>query len=126
MKMILAIIRKKRINETKKALEAIGLPSFMATGEVLGRGKGRGLGETYQQTLSDPEVLEYLEDVGHYQLKAKRMITLIVQDKKCDEAVQTIIKANSTGNSGDGKIFVLPTSEAIQIRTGDKGEAILD
>jgi len=41
MKTIMAIIRIDKMNETKKALTDIGMPSFMATGKVFGRGKGR-------------------------------------------------------------------------------------
>jgi nitrogen regulatory protein PII 2 len=54
------------------------------------------------------------------------MITLTVTDEKADLAIQTIIKANQTGNSGDGKIFVLPTADAVQVRTGDSGDKVLD
>jgi nitrogen regulatory protein PII 2 len=54
------------------------------------------------------------------------MINLVVTDDKVDIAVQTIINANKTGNSGDGKIFVLPIADAIQVRTGDAGDKVLD
>jgi len=36
-----------------------------------------------------------------------------------EKAVDTIIRANQTGNKGDGKIFVLPVLENYQIRTGE-------
>ena len=40
MKMILAIIRIDKMNETKKALTEAGITSMTATGKVFGRGKG--------------------------------------------------------------------------------------
>jgi nitrogen regulatory protein P-II 2 len=40
-------------------------------------------------------------------------------------AVETIQQAASTGNIGDGKIFVLDVAEATRIRTGETGEAAL-
>lgn len=127
MKMIIAIIRMAKMNETKEALAAAGLPSFMASGEVQGRGRGRGLGATFEKVKSDPELLEQLKELGpEPRLKNKRMITLVVTKEKVDLAVQTIIKANKTDNSGDGKIFVIPTSEAIQVRTGASGDTVLD
>ena len=46
MKLIIAIIRMAKINKTKEALAASGLPSFMASGKVQGRGRGRGIGPT--------------------------------------------------------------------------------
>jgi nitrogen regulatory protein PII 2 len=34
--------------------------------------------------------------------------------------------ANRTDAPGDGKIFVLPTTEALSIRTGEFGDSVLD
>ncbi|HEX3006941.1 MAG TPA: P-II family nitrogen regulator, partial [Bacteroidales bacterium] len=52
--MIIAVIRMAKMNETKEALAAVGLPSFMASGEVQGRGRGRGLGPNYEKVKGDP------------------------------------------------------------------------
>lgn len=125
MKQIIAIIRIAKINETKEALAAIGMPSFMASGKVQGRGKGKGdeLPEM-EFPLDDPEYISL--STGEPRLKTKRLIYIIVPDEKVDMAVQTIIKANQTGKSGDGKIFVTPTVEAYRVRTGETGEIILD
>lgn len=125
--MIIAVIRMAKMNETKEALAAVGLPSFMASGEVQGRGRGRGLGPNYEKVKGDPELLEQLKELGpEPRLKNKRMITLVVADEKVDLTVQTIILANRTDNSGDGKIFVIPATEAIQVRTGAFGDTVLD
>ena len=59
-------------------------------------------------------------------LVPKRIITLVVQEKKVKTVVDTIIKVNRTGNAGDGKIFVLPVLEAARVRTGEAGDDILD
>jgi nitrogen regulatory protein PII 2 len=126
MKLILAIIRIAKMNETKQALSDVGLPSFTATG-VLGRGRGRGVGPAYEKVLSDPANKENLTQLGtEPRLKSKRMITLVVPDEKKDLAVETIIKINKTGNSGDGKIMVVNTLDAIRVRTGEKGDITLD
>lgn len=126
MKLILAIIRIAKMNETKQALSDAGLPSFTAVG-VLGRGRGRGLGPTYQEVISDPANLEAMKQMGtEPRLKSKRMITLVVSDDKKELAVQTIIKTNQTTNSGDGKIIVVEALESIRVRTGEKGNITLD
>lgn len=126
MKLILAIIRIAKMNETKKALSDAGLPSFTAIG-VLGRGQGRGLGPNYQEVVSNPDQLEVLKQIGpEPRLKSKRMITLVVPDAKKDLAIETIIKTNQTGNSGDGKIIVVEALDSISVRTGEKGEITLD
>jgi nitrogen regulatory protein PII 2 len=126
MKLILAIIRIAQMNKTKQALSEAGLPSFTAMG-VLGRGQGRGLGPNYQAVVNDPAKLETLKAIGtEPRLKSKRMITLVVPDDKKKLAVETIIKINQTGNSGDGKIIIVEALDSISVRTGEKGEQTLD
>jgi nitrogen regulatory protein PII 2 len=126
MKLILAIIRIAKMNETKQALSEAGLPSFTAMG-VLGRGRGRGEGQTFQEVISNPLNQEALKQIGpEPRLKSKRLITLVVPDSKKDTAIETIIKVNQTHNSGDGKIFVIEALDSIRVRTGEKGEVTLD
>jgi nitrogen regulatory protein PII 2 len=126
MKHIMAIIRNVKMNETKQALADAGLPSFTALG-VMGRGQGRGLGPTYQKIISDSTAKEMLAQLGpEPRLKSKRIIILVVTDEKKDLAVETIIKVNQTGNSGDGKIFVIETLGSVRIRTGETGDITLD
>jgi len=126
MKFILAIIRIAKMNETKQALSNAGLPSFTAL-SVHGRGQGRGLGPNYQQIISSTENKEALKQLGQEpRLKPKRMIQLVVPDDKKDLAVQTIIKVNQTGNSGDGKIYITEALDAIKIRTFERGDIVLD
>ena len=125
MKQILAIIRISKINETKEALNEVGLPSFMASGKVQGRGKGRG--DYLERNEAVTEDKDYISlSTGEPRLKTKRLLHLIVTEEKVDIAIQTIIKANKTGKSGDGKIFVIPTVEAYRVRTGESGEPVLD
>ena len=126
MKHIIAIIRNVKMNETKQALADAGLPSFTALG-VTGRGRGRGLGPAYQQVLSDIDSKEMLAQLGpEPRLKSKRLIMLVVRDEKKDLAVQTIINTNQTGNSGDGKIFVIEALGSFRIRTGETDDSTLD
>jgi nitrogen regulatory protein PII 2 len=114
MKLILAMIRIDKMTATKAALSDAGLPSFTAM-PVLGRGKGRG---------EMPKEAELVAEMPR--LKPKRMITLVVTDEKKDLAVETILKINQTGKSGDGKIFVIPTADSIRVRTGESGDVTLD
>ncbi len=127
MKLILAIIRIAKMNETKIALSEVDLPSFTAMG-VMGRGIGRGLGPTFQATLSNPENEEIIKQIRTEEprMKSKRMITLVVTDDKKDLAIQTILKVNKTGNSGDGRIFVIEATDSIRVRTGEHGDVTLD
>lgn len=124
MKEVVAIVRMGKINKTKEALTLAGIPSMHAK-DVLGRGKGfidilrlNGAEKVWE------EKMEELAVVGR--LIPKRMLTLIVPDKLVKTVVSTIMKVNSTGKSGDGKIFVLPASESIRIRDGQTGDETLD
>jgi nitrogen regulatory protein PII 2 len=117
MKLILAMIRIAKMNETKIALSDAGLPSFTAM-PVLGRGRGRG------GMIADKELSDLILEIPR--LKSKRMITLVVTDEKKDLAIETIIKANKSGKSGDGKIFVIPAADSIRVRTAEKGDVTLD
>jgi nitrogen regulatory protein PII 2 len=118
MKEVMAIIRMNKINETKRALNAVGITSFSATGRVLGRGKGfvdyrilKGAEDGYMEAVSQ------LGDGPR--LVPKRMISVVVSDDWVDRTVKAIIDENQTGNAGDGKIFVVPVSEAIRVRNGE-------
>jgi nitrogen regulatory protein PII 2 len=123
MKLILAVIRIAKMGDTKQALADAGLPSFTAM-PVLGRGNGHGDLEKIKEAELAHEALEFIPEVPR--LKSKRMITLVVTDEKKDLAVETIISANQTGKSGDGKIFVVNAIGSYSVHTGDAGDATLD
>jgi len=124
MKEVMAIIRMNRINQTKTALVEAGISSMTAR-ECLGRGKGlvdldilKGAEQGYEEAISQ---------LGNTQrLIPKRMISVVVPDKLVKKTVDTIISVSRTGKAGDGKIFVMPVSESIRIRTGETGDDTLD
>ncbi len=125
MKSIIAILKIDTMNETKKALSDAGLPSFTASGRVFGRGQGKWDAKVMEGVRENkPEAIALLGPEPR--LRPHRMLTLIVPDSKVKTAVKAIISSNSTGTPGDGKIFVLPASEAYSIRTGEKGDSVLD
>jgi nitrogen regulatory protein PII 2 len=111
------------MGETKQALAEVGLPSFTAM-PVLGRGQGHGDLEKIKEAELASEALEFIPEVPR--LKSKRMITLVVTDEKKDLAVETLIKVNRTGKSGDGKIFVVHTLDSYGVHTGEAGDVTLD
>ena len=124
MKEIMAIIRINMINQTKRALTEVGVSSMTAR-EALGRGKGlvdikllKGAEQGYEEAVSQ---------LGQSQrLIPKRMLIIVAREKYVKQIVKTIIKVNQTGKSGDGKIFVMPVSDSISVRTGESGNTTLD
>lgn len=126
MKEVMAIIRVKKISKTKKALLNAGFPS-MTCRNILGRGKRK---VDFMLTISPQEAANEIPELyeassEEHRLVPKRLLTLIVQDDEVKKVVDGIMEINSTGNPGDGKIFILPISEAYRIRTGETGKYAL-
>jgi nitrogen regulatory protein PII len=112
MKLILAIIRPHRLQDVKDAISAIGVAGLTVT-DVRGAGRQKGQVERYRGS-------EYSID-----LLAKCKVEVAVTDAQCEEAIQAIRKSAYSGETGDGKIFILPLQDAIRIRTGERGEESL-
>ena len=119
MKEVIAIVRINMMNQTKQALNDCGIDAFFVH-EAHGRGKG----------FVNPQVLEGVERgyeeaaalLGSKgQLFPKRLVTVVVPDKQVKCVVETIINTNQTGMPGDGKVFVVPISDAVRVRTGETG-----
>ena len=105
MKNIVAFIKPFKLDEVKQSLAAIGLVG-MSVSEVRGCGRQRGHSEIYRGA-------EYQLD-----FMPKIRIELAVGDGQLDEAVEVIMQSATTGEVGDGKIFVSELIEAVRIRTG--------
>ena len=57
-------------------------------------------------------------------LLPKLKLEIAVNDAFVEPAVEAIVKAARTGDTGkvgDGKIFILPMDDCVQIRTGETG-----
>lgn len=121
MKEIMAIVRQNRVNVTKTALAEAGIPAFTCR-RVLGRGK-KLIDMKLLHTIVDSGEIpatptgEYLSETNR--LISKRVFTIVVEDQEVELVVNTIMEVNSTGNPGDGKIFVLPINENYQVRNGE-------
>lgn len=120
MKEVMAIIRQNRVNVTKEALATAGIPAFTCR-KVLGRGK-KLIDMTLLRSIVDAGEIpstatgEYLSETNR--LISKRVFTMVVEDSEVSKVVDTIMDVNSTGNPGDGKIFILPITENYQVRNG--------
>jgi len=124
MKEIMAIVRINMMNRTKAALAAAGISSVTAR-DALGRGKGlvdlsllEGAEKGYEEAIAQ---------LGQSQrLIPKRIFFIVVPDRLVHKTVQTIIGVNRTSKSGDGKIFVMPVTDSVRVRTGESGDLVLD
>ena len=112
MKKLQVIIKPFKLEEVKEALSKVGVEGMTLT-EVRGFGRQKGHTELYRGA-------EYVVD-----LLPKIQVEVVVPDGRARLVIETIVKAANTGRIGDGKLFVIDVSEAVRIRTGERGEAAL-
>jgi nitrogen regulatory protein PII 2 len=140
MKEIIAIIRTDHGEQTKGALESIGVKGITFF-NVIGRGRQGGT-----IRVTDPECTARME-VGVYIMQQrgiisdaddpkyhvpvqkeielgfliKKMLMIAVNDDEVPLIVEALTQINRSGQQGDGKIFVCPMTDAVRIRTGERG-----
>jgi nitrogen regulatory protein PII len=118
MNLILAIIQPSKLDSVKEALVKLGIQGMTVTGaKGFGRQKGRPLAFL---GLLDMEGKPFTID-----FVPKVRIEIVVNDDMVDTVVDTIVDTAKTGTIGDGKLFVIPVSRAVRIRTGEENEATL-
>ena len=100
MKKIEVIIRPEFRDKTITAIKKIGVGGITVH-QVQGQGS------------ADPPL------VGQY--FSKDMIICVVEDPKLDEILDAISKVACTGTKGDGKVFVTPVEDALDICTKKRG-----
>ena len=111
MKLIIAIIQPTKLSAVREALEKIEVTRLTVC-DAQGFGRQRGRTEMYRGH-------EYATT-----LLRKVALEIIVNDDFLDRTLDTIIQTARTGPEGtigDGKIFVSPVGEAIQINDGVRG-----
>ncbi|MFT4049102.1 MAG: P-II family nitrogen regulator [Solirubrobacterales bacterium] len=113
MKKIEAFIRHEAFDAIRRDLLDKGVPS-MSISDVKGSGRQAGITEHYRGA----------ELIIH--LRPKLKIECVVSDGEVDLVVGAILDHAQTGEVGDGKIFVLPVEQAIRVRTGERGDDVLE
>jgi nitrogen regulatory protein P-II 2 len=112
MKLVIAIIKPFKLDETREALSGLGVQGMTVT-EVKGFGRQKGQTEIYRGA-------EYSTN-----MVPKIKIEVAVTDDLADRAVEAIQQAANTGSIGDGKIFVVDIGSAVRIRTGETNDTAL-
>ncbi len=110
MKLVEAIIKPFKVDDVRNALNEIGVQGLTVT-EAKGFGRQKGHTELYRGA-------EYVVD-----LVPKMKLEILVTDEQVEAVIEAITASASTGKIGDGKIFVMPVSDAVRIRTGERGDA---
>lgn len=109
MKKLEAIIRVERLQEVQSALDELGVSGLTVT-EVMGCGRQKGYTEQYRGSRANISLLPKLK------------VESVVAEDMVEGAVEAIVTAAYTGETGDGRVFVAPVEQAVRIRTGETGE----
>ncbi|WP_276838581.1 P-II family nitrogen regulator [Anaerovibrio lipolyticus] len=108
------ITRSNKLDELMNALNDIGVLG-MTVSQVFGCGLQKGHEEVYRGKKYD------------INLVPKIKVETVVCEVPVDKVLETAQRVLRTGNYGDGKIFVYELTDAVRIRTGQRGAtAIMD
>ncbi|MDD2679798.1 MAG: P-II family nitrogen regulator [Candidatus Omnitrophica bacterium] len=112
MKLIIAIIQPFRLEEVKEELYKTDV-NLLTVSEVLGHGRQKGVTEVYR---------------GHKEtgnLLRKIRLEIAVNDNFVEPTIKAITRGAKTGETGDGKIFILDLKECVRIRTEERGSVAI-
>jgi nitrogen regulatory protein P-II 1 len=110
VKKVEAIIRPEMIPVVRHALDEIGVTGITLT-QVLGHGAQKGITQQWKGSTYKVDLIQKVE------------LKTVVPDDKVELVLKTIKDCASTGQVGDGKVFVSDVAEVMRVRTGERGEA---
>ena len=108
MKLVIAIIQPNKLEEVQSELYKAEV-NLMTVSEVLGHGRQKGYAEVYRG----------VKEMGN--LLKKIRLEIAVNDNFLEPTIRAIVKGAGSGETGDGKIFVLDLNECVRIRTEERG-----
>ncbi|MCG8502116.1 MAG: P-II family nitrogen regulator [Firmicutes bacterium] len=112
MKKLEMIIRPEKLEDLKEVLDQIGV-NGMTVSTVMGCGHQRGIKDIYRGAELTINLLH------------KVKVETVVVDDMVEDIIQKVRETVSTGNVGDGKIFVYNVESAVRIRTGERGDKVI-
>jgi len=112
MKLFVAIIQPDKLEEVKDELYEHEI-NLITVSEVLGHGRQKGVTEIYRGAKESGNLLR------------KVRLEIAVNDNFVEPTIEAIVKGARTGETGDGKIFVLDLKECVRIRTEERGNSAI-
>ena len=109
MKLVIAIIQPHKLEDVKQELYKADV-HLLTVSEVLGHGRQKGITEVYRGVKESGNLLR------------KIRLEIAVNDNFLQPTLNAIMKGAQTGETGDGKIFVMDMEDCVRIRTGEKGK----
>ncbi len=112
MKLVIAIVQPDKLEDVKEELYKADI-NLITVSEVLGHGRQKGVTEIYRGAKETGNLLR------------KIRLEIAVNDNFLEPAIKAIVKGAKTGETGDGKIFVLDLKECVRIRTEERGNSAI-
>jgi nitrogen regulatory protein P-II 2 len=111
VKLVIAVIQPTKLEAVREALEKIEVQR-MTICDAQGFGRQRGYADLYDESSQTPLWLR------------KVALEIVVNDdflERTVEAIAGVARTGPAGTIGDGKIFVVPAANAIQVDDGFRG-----
>ena len=115
MKEIKAYIRRNEVNEVVENLQRAGAPGVSVI-------EMHPVGYGYEANPFQPHGARL---VDRYRYLTIVKLEIMCTDSQIDRFLDVIQRSSSTGNPGDGMIFVSEIVDAVRIRDGARGEGAL-
>lgn len=112
MKLVTAVIKPQKLDDVKSALRAIGVKGITVS-EVSGVGRQGGHVEIYRGAEFPIDLLQ------------KIRFEILAESDDVPRIIDTIVESASSGEIGDGKIWVTAVEEVVRVRTGERGSAAI-
>lgn len=112
MKKLEIITRPEKLSQVKNIINEAHANGLMVS-NVMGYGAQKGKTMVFRGTQYTPDML------------SKIKVETVVTDEIANEIIDKLVHEISTGNYGDGKIFVYEVVDAIRVRTGEQGEDVV-
>ncbi len=109
MKKLEIIIKPEKLESLKNILDDCEASGLMIT-NIMGYGNQKGYTRMYRGTTYNVNLLP------------KVKVETVVSDGAVQMITEKITKEISSGNIGDGKIFIYNIEDVVRIRTGERGE----
>ena len=108
MKKLEIIIKPEKLEDLKEVLDSCEV-NGMNIVNSMGYGNQKGYTRMYRGTTYNVNLLP------------KVKVETVVADDASEKIIERVVKEISTGNYGDGKIFVYNIEDVVRIRTGERG-----
>lgn len=113
MRLVFCLLRPEKLQLVTEALNQLNLVGGMTVADVRGFGHQRGQAGFYRGEPFETRLLQ------------KVRLDLVVPAENVPQVMAVVAKTAFTGEVGDGKMFVVAVTDALRVRTQERGLSAL-